>query len=269
MPPDHAASSPPPAGVDASPLARILAHETAYWTCVAEVEPRAGWKLFHNHNLVPRIDPNHAGEFRASAADAAAIVHDIIAFYTSRGATPAAYVDCLAAPAELADQLRAAGFVEWSGATNDLMLYIGPDRAPPSTAHVEVVASADERRAWASVVEDDADAATRRVLERLYLSEVADARITAYLVRHNGRAVCRGELFSSDGLGRVEAVRTLTHARGRGLATAVVRRAIADSLAQGNALTYIYAEAGGDAQRLYGRLGFRTVVADAIRAFTR
>ena len=269
MPPDHAASSPIRSTADASPLARILTHDTAYWSCIADIEYRAGWNLFHNRRLVPRIDPNHAGAFRAPDADATAIVREIIAFYTALGATPAAYVDCLAAPADLPDQLRAAGFVEWSGATNDLMMYIGPDVAPPATVHVAVATTEQDRRAWAGVIEDDADAATRRVLGRLYATEIADGRITPYLVWHHGRAVCRGELFSCDGLGRVEAIRTLTSARRRGLAAAVVRRAVANSLAQGNGLTYIYAEAGGDAQRLYTRLGFRTVVEGAIRAFTR
>ena len=134
--------------------------------------------------------------------------------------------------------------------------------------HVAVATTEQDRRAWASVIEDDADAATRRVLGRLYRRSRGRAH-HAYLVWHHGRAVCRGELFSCDGLGRVEAIRTLTSARRRGLAAAVVRRAVADLLAQGNGLTYIYAEAGGDAQRLYTRLGFGTVVEGAIRAFTR
>ena len=40
-----------------------------------------------------------------------------------------------------------------------------------------------------------------------------------------------------------------------------------ESLARGNGLTYVYAEPDGAAQRLYDRLGFRTVARDAIRGF--
>ena len=107
----------------------------------------------------------------------------------------------------------------------------------------------------------------RQLLHRLYTTEISDPRMTAYLARVGGHPASRCELLSSKGLGRVEAVRTLAAYRRHGLAAAVVRQAVQDSLARGNEITYIYAEPSGQAQRLYERLGFRTVASKVIRGF--
>jgi GNAT superfamily N-acetyltransferase len=250
-----------------TPLSRILAHETAYWACVATAEPRAGWTLFHNASLAGRIDPNHAGDFRAGEGTGAAIAQEIVAFYRALGLPPAAYVDALATPSDLVPRLFEAGFRDWDGATSDLMLYVGPDAELPSSHAVADAHTEQDRADWAALIEEDTDAATRRLLRRLYATEIADPRVTAYLARVYGRPAARCTLFSTDGLGRVEAVRTVAPYRGRGLAAAVVRSAVQDSLARGNELTYVYAEPGGAAQRLYDRLGFRTVTRHAIRGF--
>ena len=250
-----------------TPLARILAHEAVYWTCVAAAEPRAGWTLFHNASLAGRIDPNHAGDFRAEEGTGTTIVQEIVAYYRALGVPPAAYVDALATPSDLVPCLLEAGFREWAGATSDLMLYDGPDAERPSSHAVAVAHTEQDMADWAALVEEDADAETRRLLRRLYATEIADPRVTPYLARVDGRAAGRGTLFSSDGLGRVEAVRTAAPDRGRGLAAAVVRSAVQDSLARGNELTYVDAEPGGAAQRLYDRLGFRTVTTCAIWGF--
>src|SRR5436190_2053317 len=85
----------------ATPLALICQHETLYWSCVSTVEQRAGWIAFHNQRFATRIDPNHAGHFRAQAGQSAAIVQDILTFYQAIGAVPAAYVDLLVTPEDL------------------------------------------------------------------------------------------------------------------------------------------------------------------------
>ena len=252
-----------------TPLARILAHETDYWSCIATVEQRAGWKLFHNRSLIGRLDPNHAGDFRAAEGTGATIAREIIAFYRTLGAPPVAFVDVLATPHDLVARLVEAGFQEWPGAAADLMLYVGPDAERPSSAAVTIARTEQDKAEWAAVIEEGVDAETRRLLQDLYTMELSDSRITAYLARLDGRPAGRCKLFACDGLGRVEAVRTLVPYRGRGLAAALVRQAVRDSLARGNDLTYIYAEPNGDAQRLYDRLGFRTVAKKVIRGFIR
>lgn len=96
--------------------------------------------------------------------------------------------------------------------------------------------------------------------------QIADPRMTAYLIRIDGEPACRCQFFSADGIGRVEAVRTRADFRRRGLASAVVRCATQDSLQQ-NQFTYMYSEPGSDTQRLYQRLGYETVTRRYIRGF--
>ncbi len=250
-----------------TPLARILAQETDYFTCISTAEQRPGWTLFHNKNLIGRLDPNHAGDFRAAEGTGETIAHEIIAFYQAVGGPPTAYVDALARPRDLAMRLLQAGFQEWPGATADLMLYVGPDDERASPAAVDIVRTDQEKADWATVVAEEATTEERQLLHRQHTTEISDPRMTAYLARVDGRPASRCELLSSKGLGRVEAVRTLARYRRHGLAAAVVRQAVLDSLARGNEITYIYAEPGGQAQRLYERLGFRTVATKVIRGF--
>jgi ribosomal protein S18 acetylase RimI-like enzyme len=253
-----------------TPLGQILAHETAYWSTIAAVEPRDGFKLFHNPRLAPRVDPNHAGDFRAAPGQAARIVAEIVDFYEAQGIAPAAYVDLLAPP-DLIPALLAAGFRQWSGADEDLMFYTGPDLGQPTDMQVEAVGSEEQREEWAAIIEEESEGneTERRLLHDLYYTEISDPRMTGYLIRIDGIPAARCQLFSADGLGRVEAVRTRASYRGRGLASALVRRATLDSLECGNRITFIYAEPGSGPQRLYHRLGFRTVAQNLMRGFLK
>ena len=254
--------------ISATPLARICQHETLYWAYVSTVEQRDGWVAFHNQRFVSRIDPNHAGEFRASARQGSDIAQEIIEYYQALGIVPAAYVDLLTAPEDLVANLLQANFQEWDGALSDLMLYIGPDTGPATTVTVERAESDSAKEAWASIVaeEDKYEPRAYAQLQEYYIAQISDPHMTAYLVRVDGEPVSRCQLFSCQGLGRVEAVRTRTAHQGRGLATAVIRQALSESF-QKNYITYLYAEPGADAQRLYHRLGFRTVAQKAIRGF--
>jgi ribosomal protein S18 acetylase RimI-like enzyme len=74
-------------------------------------------------------------------------------------------------------------------------------------------------------------------------------------------------LLPGDGVGQVEEVYTAKPFRGRGLASAVVRVAIAAAQERGDELIMITADADDWPQRLYERLGFETV--DEVRTFTR
>lgn len=252
-------------------LARILQHESDYWSTIAQVEQHNGWKSYTNPAFAPRIDPNHAGDFRAAEGEAARIVAEVSATFRSRNLTPAAYVDLLA-PGDLVPALLRAGFQEWSGATNNLLLYDDTNqrRTTPVTAamvSVTVVESEEDRQAWAAIMEETTGPAERPRLRQLYYTEICDPRMTAYLVRVDNEPACRAELFSADGLGRVEAVRTAERFRGRGLASAAIRTAIRDSQRRGNQLTYIYCEPDSTAQRLYQNLGFALTAELVTRSF--
>jgi ribosomal protein S18 acetylase RimI-like enzyme len=250
------------------PLARLLAHEADYFATMASVERRDGWLLFHNRAFPTRYNPNHAGVFRAAEGTGPSIALEIVAFYRGLGITPVAHVDALATPADLAACLLDAGFRRQDEEEPaDLMLYVGPDQERVSVSAVERVSSAEGRRDWASIIDEHRPAETRTLLAALYEHQLRDRCVTGYVSRVDGVPAARANLFSANSLGRVESVFTRESFRRRGLAAAVVRRAVRDSLDRGNCLTYIHAVHGGDAQRLYERLGFRSVASDGVRVY--
>jgi ribosomal protein S18 acetylase RimI-like enzyme len=88
-----------------------------------------------------------------------------------------------------------------------------------------------------------------------------------FLVERDGDAAACCVLLGADGIGQVEEVYTSKAHRGHGLASAVIRAAIAASQERGDDLVMIMADADDWPQRLYERLGFETV--DVFRTFTR
>jgi ribosomal protein S18 acetylase RimI-like enzyme len=88
-----------------------------------------------------------------------------------------------------------------------------------------------------------------------------------FLAEREEPAACCELLTTGDGVGQVESVYTAIDHRGHGLASAVVRAAIAAAQERGDDLIMIMADADDWPQRLYERLGFETV--DTYRAFTR
>lgn len=74
----------------------------------------------------------------------------------------------------------------------------------------------------------------------------------------DGVPACSCALYSRGGVGQVEDVATLEEHRGRGLASAAVLAAVDASLAEGNTLTFLLADADDWPFRLYERLGFET-----------
>jgi ribosomal protein S18 acetylase RimI-like enzyme len=74
-------------------------------------------------------------------------------------------------------------------------------------------------------------------------------------------------LISLERVGYVDNVVTLERFRRRGVATATVVRAVSESWAGGDELVHLLAVEGGAPQRLYERLGFRTLT--RVESFTR
>lgn len=77
-----------------------------------------------------------------------------------------------------------------------------------------------------------------------------------YLALHRGQPVATAILHQSEGAAILMAVGTEPRWRGRGAATAMVRRAIADHAASGEGFLFLDTTPGGNAERLYLGLGF-------------
>jgi GNAT superfamily N-acetyltransferase len=74
-------------------------------------------------------------------------------------------------------------------------------------------------------------------------------------------------LLSLDGVGYLDGVVTMPAFRRRGVASATVAAAVGWSLGHDDELVHLLAEPGGEPQRLYERLGFRTWA--TVESFTR
>jgi GNAT superfamily N-acetyltransferase len=88
-----------------------------------------------------------------------------------------------------------------------------------------------------------------------------------FLARVEGVPAGYSSLLSLDGVGYLDGVVTMPAFRRRGVASATVAAAVRWSLAHGDELVHLLAEPGGEPQRLYERLGFRTRA--AVESFTR
>jgi len=124
---------------------------------------------------------------------------------------------------------------------------------------------------------------TRGLMERWYRESMSEgeardladadadtagrARARYYLAERDGEPAACCTLLGHGGVGQVEEVYTAAEHRGLGLASTVVRAAIAASRERGDDLVMILADADDWPQKLYERLGFE--IADAYRAFTR
>jgi GNAT superfamily N-acetyltransferase len=163
------------------------------------------------------------------------------------------------------DAFKAAG---WSAERLILML-LRPGRDQRGEAHAEVrevdyPAVRELMEQWygeamsASEARDLADADADTAL-------TSGARF--FLTERDGVPAACCMLLPGDGVGQVEEVYTGKPYRGQGLASAVVRVAIAAAQERGDELIYILADTDDWPQRLYERLGFETV--DEWRTFTR
>jgi GNAT superfamily N-acetyltransferase len=165
----------------------------------------------------------------------------------------------------LANDFTAAG---WIAETVVVMALHGAD-ARGDTPHAEVRETGFDAvrplmEAWyresmgeaeaRDLADSDADSATR-----------SGARY--FLCERNGEPAASCELLGFDGVGQVESVYTAAAHRGHGLASVVVRAAIAAARERGDDLVMIMADADDWPQRLYERLGFTTV--DKYLNFTR
>jgi GNAT superfamily N-acetyltransferase len=142
---------------------------------------------------------------------------------------------------------------------------------------------ADQRGEANAEVREVAFPAVRDLMEQWYgeamspaeASDLADADADTartcgarfFLTERDGLPAASCMLLPGDGVGQVEEVYTAKPFRGQGLASAVVRAAIAAARERGDELIMIMADADDWPQRLYERLGFETV--DEYRTFTR
>ena len=75
--------------------------------------------------------------------------------------------------------------------------------------------------------------------------EARSAACRLYLARLDGRPAGACDLFTAAQWGKVDSVVTRSELRRRGVASALVSRAVTNSLTSGNYETYLFTEPGG------------------------
>jgi GNAT superfamily N-acetyltransferase len=244
-------------------LEKLNAHEVRYFAMVAAAEKTPVAWFLHSPELPDYWDANHALHLRDDGRGPEAIVREIVAYYRARGLRPVADVDLIAEAQGIGFALRRRGVLPVIGDTL-LMRYPRAERPvlPERGVEVRVVPNetgAGEARLWVETAMCEAEGEEDtpmwlRVAE--YEARLPDTECRLYLGLRDGRPAGVCDLFFADGWGRIESVVTRPEWRRHGVASALVARAVGDSLAMGNAVTYLFAEAGGAGEQVYRRLGF-------------
>jgi GNAT superfamily N-acetyltransferase len=253
-------------------LELLIAHEVAYAEMVAQCERTAHAWFLHAEGAPAYGDANRALRLRCAGAGPDTVAREVVDYYAAIGQTPIADVDHVAQAQGIGEALQRLGMTPVTGSR--LLMRYGstmPPPAEPASVSVETVPNetgAGEAAEWIDVaISDDVGWPDEHLWRAIAGFEARYDSCTLYLARLDGRAVGACDLFESARWGRVDSVVTRPEWRRRGVASALVARAVADSLTSGNFETYLFTEPGGVAERLYRRLGFVPWQLDAMRRY--
>jgi GNAT superfamily N-acetyltransferase len=125
----------------------------------------------------------------------------------------------------------------------------------PLVAELEPVSMlpfwSEDNRNWHP---DNEELARQLTQEHALAADCVDTRFFGR--REDGRLVSACDLYLRGGAAQVEHVATLPDYRNRGLASSIVRRAIAEAKRSGHDLVWLLADESGWPKALYARLGF-------------
>ena len=165
---------------------------------------------------------------------------------------------------EEAARLLEPGFsaLGWKTERHVVMIHHRPARRSRDLSLVREVDTETLRAVWTEGIRRDlphvGEEVVRQLVEhKLVIERAVSVRRFAAVVEDELASFA--DLYSAGGVGQIEAVLTLERFRNRGLASAVVLKALAESQATGNELTFLVADADDWPQHLYARLGFETV----------
>jgi GNAT superfamily N-acetyltransferase len=137
-------------------------------------------------------------------------------------------------------------------------------RAPDhesDTSNVEELEASELHDVWAEGTRSGPygvdEEVVRQLVDHKHVLAAAGARFFA--ARVDGQIASHCDLYSDGTTGQIEAVMTLEAYRNRGLARSVVTRALEESRAAGDGLTFLLADHEDWPRHLYDKLGFDEV----------
>ncbi|HLV81589.1 MAG TPA: GNAT family N-acetyltransferase, partial [Chthonomonadaceae bacterium] len=251
-------------------LDKLIAHEARYFAFLAQREETPCALFLTSSERPDYHDANRALRLRDDGRGPETVAREVIAYFRARGRTVVVDVDAVAEAQGIGAALRRLGVTPLVGA--NLLMRYPLDRPPqglPGPVEVRVVPDDRETEAarlWiemqmSDLAGDKEEAMWRAVAE--HEARSPDCRL--YLGRLNGEPAGACDLFAAEGWGRIDSVVTRLPMRRRGVASALVAQAVADSLQMDHEVTYLFAEAGGAGESVYTRLGFEVWQRDPLR----
>jgi GNAT superfamily N-acetyltransferase len=135
-----------------------------------------------------------------------------------------------------------------------------PDREA-DTSIVEELEASELEEVWAEGTRSGPYGTDEEVVQQLVEQKrvLAAAGARFFAARVDGEVASHCDLYSDGSTGQIEAVMTLEAFRNRGLARAVVTKALQESRAAGHDLTFLLADQDDWPRHLYVKLGFDEV----------
>lgn len=218
----------------------------------SQVEQRAWGLLYANPANPDHHDSNSARCIRAEQPDEA--ITQLTAFYRGLGLTPRAKVDDLTVPHDFVVRLAARGYISIATVLR-VMTWAGTPPARPSLpAGMSIIRAGPEDLVEAARVQAEGFGTVDNGWIAGFLRvELSHPAVRCYLAYVDGVAVASLSAFDAQPISLVSNVTTVPDFRGRGLATALVTLAQAES--SGPLLLEVVEE---NAERIYRRAGFET-----------
>jgi GNAT superfamily N-acetyltransferase len=217
-----------------------------------------GYAILCSNPRIPSTGYNHAFRVNVTESEADKLIADVVRYYESMRVKPCFVVSPATRPQTFANLLLRAGFKPVL--EENSMVYEGDSKNFKAVPDVKVVSSDESLLdVWTDV--NMKGFGIPVVLRDAFLDMFRKASqykgTKSYLGYFQGKPAGVCGLVSFNNVGGIFSVGTTSEHRRKGVATALLHKAIADSLPMGNSLLYLITTKGSDAERLYSSLGFR------------
>jgi GNAT superfamily N-acetyltransferase len=225
---------------------------------VEEVVPAPNGRALLTPSLPRVYYANHFAVDLGADVTAAELIEDLEPLFWAAGLAHRKVSIDAELGARLAPEFRELG---WKVEELVVMPHTG-ETPEVDTSQVEEVHNSELEPVWAEGIRSSPEITDEEEVRQLVAAQhrrrlAVDVRYFA--ARQEGRIASYCEVFSAEATGQIESVMTLEPYRGRGLAKAIVTRALEESRAAGHELTFLVAEAEDWPKEMYRKLGFEAV----------
>jgi ribosomal protein S18 acetylase RimI-like enzyme len=235
---------------------QIEGHLHILYHLVCDVKDIDHALLISNRRL-PSPTYNHATKVNVKESEIDKLIADVASYYESMRLKPCFTVSPTTRPSTFSRFLLKAGFKLMS--EDDAMVYKGKNKDFKPNPEVKVtIDDGSLTDVWTDVSMKGfgIPLILRDAFIDMYKKASQDKGAKAYLGYFQGKPAGSCALCSFNSIGGIFTVATVPEYRRKGVALALLCKAIADSFSVGNSLLYLITTKGSDAERLYRSLGF-------------